>query len=108
MIIRGEITEELIEDCKRELEKLDVYGAKANEKAKTTKNYIENKEWEPKILEVLSEEPMMVEELGSRIQWPYTRQRLTAVCTNLVREGRIGAVEIKVKNKGKRRGYIRG
>ena len=106
-VIRGEITEELIADCKIELEKLNAHSAAVNEKAKTTKNYIENKEYEKLILEVLSDDPKMIDEIAELTGIEVSRQRLTAICTNLVREGHIRAVEVKVKNKGKRRAYVK-
>lgn len=105
-VINGEITEELIKECKRELEKLNAHSAAANERAKTTKNYVENKEYEKLILEVLSDEPKMIDEIAELTGIKVSRQRLTAICTNLVREGHIRAVEVKVKGKGKRRAYI--
>lgn len=107
MVIRGEITEELIEDCKIELEKLNAHSAAANEKAKTTKNYIENKEYEKIILDVIGEEPLQIDQIKELTGIDVTRQRLTAICTNLVREEKLKAVEVKVKNKGKRRAYHR-
>ena len=102
LVIKGEINEELIEDCKRELEKLDVHRTHARENA----NYNENKEVEEKIVEVLGkvEGPVQVDELGELIGCTFARQRLTAICTNLIREGRIKSVDVKTK-KGKRKGY---
>ena len=104
-VINGEITEELIESCKEELKKLDAEGAKALAKSKETSRYKENKELEEKIVEVLTSEPIQVEELMEKLGIELTRQRLTAICTNLVREGRIYVVDVKVKGKGKRRAY---
>ena len=104
-VIKGEITEELIEDCKVELAKLDERSARANEEAKTSANYRENKEYEERIYEVLTEEPIQIDELAERIGWTLSRQRLTAICTNLIREGRIRSCDVKVKNKGKRKAY---
>lgn len=107
MVIRGEISEELIEDCKRELEKLDAKLSVIAEKAKTSENYVENKVYEERILAALQEEsrPIQIDELGERIGSTLTRQRLTAICTNLIREGRIKSCDVKVKNKGKRKAY---
>ena len=106
-VIRGEISEELIESCKEELAKLNERAARANEEAKTTGNYLENKEYEERICAALREmsEPVQVDELGERIGSTLTRQRLTAICTNLIREGRIRSCDVKVKNKGKRKAY---
>lgn len=104
-VIAGNITEELIEDCKVELAKLDERSARANQVNKESANYVENKRYEELICEVLSEEPIQIDELGERIGSTLTRQRLTAICTNLIREGRIKSCDVKVKNKGKRKAY---
>ena len=104
-VINGNITEELIEDCKVELAKLDERSARANEDAKMSANYVENKHYEELICEALTEEPIQVDELAERIGSTLTRQRLTAICTNLIREGRIKSCDVKVKNKGKRKAY---
>ena len=102
MVIRGTITEELIEECKRELEKLDAHRTHARENA----NYNENKEVEERICAALrgASEPVQVDELGELIGCMFARQRLTAICTNLIREGKIKSVDVKTK-KGKRKGY---
>ena len=104
-VIRGEITEELVESCKEELKKLNAEGAKALAKSKETSRYKENKELEGRIIEVLGEEPIQVEELKEKLGVDLTRQRLTSLCTNLVREGLIESVDVKVKNKGMRKAY---
>lgn len=104
-VIKGEITEELIEDCKVELAKLDERGARANQVSKESANYVENKRYEELICEALTEEPIQIDELAERIGSTLTRQRLTAICTNLIREGRIKSCDVKVKNKGKRKAY---
>ena len=104
-VIAGNITEELIEDCKAELAKLDERSARANEEAKTSANYVENKRYEELIVEALSEEPIQIDELAERVGSTLTRQRLTAICTNLIREGRISSCDVKVKGKGKRKAY---
>ena len=106
-VINGEITEELIADCKAELEKLDEHKDKVLARAKESVNYKENKVYEERICEVLGEEPKLVDEIRSMVAPELTRQRMTAICTNLVREGRIYVVDIKVKGKGKRRAYHR-
>lgn len=104
-VIAGNITEELIEECKAELAKLDERSARANEEAKTSANYVENKRYEELIIGALTEEPIQIDELAERIGSTLTRQRLTAICTNLIREGRICSCDVKVKNKGKRKAY---
>lgn len=105
MVIRGEITEELINECKVELEKLDQRSGAALQRAKETETYKENREFGEEVVRVLTKEPILVEELGEKLGWTGSRQRLTGICTSLVREGRIRVVEMKVKGKGKRKGY---
>jgi hypothetical protein len=102
MVIRGEINEELIADCKRELKKLDAHRTHARENV----NGQENHEMEEKIVDVLArvEGPVQVDELAELVQCTFARQRLTAICTNLIREGRIRSCDVKTK-KGKRKGY---
>ena len=102
MVIRGEINEELIEDCKRELEKLDAHRIHARENA----NGQENREFEERICAALrvASKPVQVDELAELIGCTFARQRLTAICTNLIREGRIRSCDVKTK-KGKRKGY---
>lgn len=107
-IIRGELTEELISECKEELKKLNERSAVANQKAKESEQYKANKVYEEQVYEFLEglDEPVQVGEILAEVAPELTRQRMTAICTNLVREGRIRAVEVKVKGKGKRRAYI--
>ena len=102
MVIRGEINEELIEDCRKELEKLDIHSTHARENP----NVEENRRVEEKIVEVLSkvEGPVQIDELAELVGCTFARQRMTAICTNLIREGRIHSCDIKTK-KGKRKGY---
>ena len=102
MVIKGEINEELIADCKRELEKLDVHRTHVRENA----NGQENREMEEKIVDVLArvEGPIQIDELAELVQCTFARQRLTAICTNLIREGKIYSCDVKTK-KGKRKGY---
>ena len=102
MIIRGEINDELIEECKRELEKLDAHRTHARENA----NAQENKEYEERICAALRgmSEPVQIDELAELVGCTFARQRLTAICTNLIREWRIYSCDVKTK-KGKRKGY---
>jgi len=108
MIIRGEITPELIEECKLELEKLNAHSAAANQKAKETEQYKANKIYEERVCEFLEgmDGPVQIGEILTNVAPELTRQRMTAICTNLVRDGRIRVVDVKVKGKGKRRAYI--
>lgn len=102
MVIRGELSEELVEDCKREIEKMDAELAKLRKGG----NYEENKLYEERILAALDMEPIQIDELAEKIGSTLTRQRLTAICTNLIREGKIKSVDVRTK-KGKRKAYLK-
>lgn len=104
-VINGNITEELVEDCKRELEKLNAQGARVLEKSKETPLHKENKELAEKIYLYLESEPKTAEEIAE--EFKVTRQRVTALCTGLVKEGRLQVEDLKIKGKGTRKGYRR-
>lgn len=107
MVVAGIITPELVADCQRELDKLNERGALA--KNELTPSQEENERVGKQIVDLVESagRPLQVEEIRERIAPEWTRQRVTAVCTNLVREKRIKAIEIKVSGKGKRRAYER-
>ena len=102
-VIAGEISEELIADCKRELEKLNAQGARAKEEL--TPQQEENQRIGEEVIRILRDEELQIEELKEKLGIDITRQRLSAICTNLIREGRIQSKDIRVKNKGKRKAY---
>ncbi len=101
MVIANTITEELIEDCKVELEKLNA----SNASRKPTAHQKVNAEIANTILGVLTEEPMMVEDILAYLGGDYTRQRISGILTNLVKDGKVIANDVKVKGKGKRKAY---
>ena len=107
-IINGKISEELIADCKRELEKLNERGAATLARSKESEQYKKNRAYGDRVCEFLkgSGEPVQVGEILAEVAPELTRQRMTAICTTLVREGRISVVDVKVKGKGIRRAYI--
>lgn len=107
-VVNGRITEELINECWEELKKLDERSARALERSKESEKHKEAKELGEKIYKVLGAEPLQADEIREALGVEgLTRQRVTAVCTNLVREGRANAVELKIKGKGKRKGYVK-
>ena len=107
-VINGNITEELIEECKVELEKLKAQCARTLARSKETELYKENRAYGDRVCELLQDnpgQPYTVADIMTEVAPELTRQRFTAICTSLVREGRIQATEMKVKGKGVRRGY---
>lgn len=107
-VINGNITKELIEECKRELLKLDERGAAVLAKSKESEKYKENRAYGDRVVEFLQNnpgQPYTVADIMTEVAPTLTRQRVTAICTSLVREGRISVEDIKVKGKGTRRAY---
>lgn len=99
-VINGEITEELIESCREELEKLNVQGAEP------TENQKKNAEIGEIILHILADgSHRQIESIMAELQTSMSRQKVTAICTNLIREGRLQSEDVKVSGKGKRKAY---
>ena len=106
MVIANTITDELIEECKAELEKMDEANAKRKEKVDPRK--AENAKLMEKIIEVLAEstEPMQIDPIVEALGIEgLTRQRVSSLCTLLVKDERITSEDVKVKGKGKRKAY---
>lgn len=103
MVIAQNITEELIEECKAELEKMNVANAKRNEKQ--TAHQIANAEIANTILGVLTDEPMRVDEILAYLGNDYKRQRISGILTNLAKDGKVHVEDVKVKGKGTRKAY---
>ena len=106
MVIANTITDELIEECKAELEKMNAANAKRREKEDPRKT--ENAEIMEKIVSVLAEstEPMQIDPIVEALGIEgLTRQRISSLCTLLVKDERIVAEDVKVKGKGKRKAY---
>lgn len=106
LIIQGKITEELIEDCKIELQKLNSANEKRKEKTDPRKE--ENTKIMNEIIAILDRAgaPMQIEAIMERLtDKTLTRQRVSSLCTILIKEGQIVSHDVKVKNKGKRKAY---
>ena len=89
-----------------ELEKMDTANAKRREKEDPRKT--ENAKLMEKIVAILSEatEPMQIDPIVESLAIDgLTRQRVSSLCTLLVKDERIVAEDVKVKGKGKRKAY---
>ena len=73
MVIANNITEELIEECKVELEKLNA----SNASRKPTAHQVENVKIGENILTILSDEPKFVEDVLAGLDGEFTRQRVS-------------------------------
>lgn len=99
-VINGEITEELIESCREELEKLNAQGAEP------TENQRRNAEIGEVILGLLADgSHLQIEAIMAQLQVEMSRQKITSICTNLIREGKLKSEDVKVSGKGKRKAY---
>lgn len=101
MVIANNITEELIEECKVELDKLNA----SNASRKPTAHQVENVKIGEDILALLTDEPKFVEDVLAGLDGELTRQRVSGILTNLVKDGKVHSEDVKVKGKGKRKVY---
>lgn len=107
-VVNGEITDEVIEGFKAEIEKID----KVNEerKAKVTPRQEENQVIKLEIRRFFERtgQPHFIEEVVEEIKRflpEFTRQRCSALCNQLIEEGVLNVEDVRVKNKGKRKLY---
>ena len=109
MVIANNITEELIEECKVELEKLNASNASRKPTAHQVENVKigedENVKIGEDILALLTSEPKFVEDVLAGLDGELTRQRVSGILTNLVKDGKVHSEDVKVKGKGKRKVY---
>ena len=91
MVIANTITDELIEDCKVELEKLNA----SNASRKPSERQIVNGQIAETILGFLTDEPIMVDTIVANLGGDYTRQRVSGILTTLVKDGKVKAFSQK-------------
>lgn len=101
MVIANTITDELIEECKAELEKLNA----SNASRKPTPQQVENVKIADEILKILTDEPKLVDEINESLEGDYKRQRISGILNTLVKSEKVVATDVKVKGKGKRKAY---
>lgn len=101
-IIEAEVSEEIKEFARNEIEKMDKANAKrAN---KPSKAYIENTPLVEKIAnEILTDEPQFREDIAEALG--VTPGKVSALMKRVIEEGNGHKVEVKVKGKGKKVGY---
>ena len=97
-IVNGNVTEEVIEMAKNEIVKMDERNAKRA--SKPSKTAIANEPIKAKIVEVLSETPQSASEIAEKVE--ITVQKCSALLRQI--EG-LSITELKVKGKGKVKGY---
>ena len=98
VIANGNINDEVIEMAKNEIIKMDERNAKRRNNP--SKKSIENEPIKTKIMEVLTEEPMSASEIAEKVE--ISVQKASALLRQI--DG-LNVTEIKVKGKGKVKGY---
>lgn len=97
-IVEGNITEDVVEMAKSEIVKMDERNAKR--KNSPSKRAIENEPIKEKIVEVLTDTPQSASEIAGKVE--ISTQKASALLRQI--EG-LNVTEIKVKGKGKVKGY---
>lgn len=101
-IINGEITDEVIAMAKEEIEKLDA----RNEKRRNTmtKEQTANEGVKAQIVEFIGDKKAVVaSEIAQGVG--VSTQKVSALCKQLVDEGKLTVADVKVKGKGSVKGY---
>ena len=95
-VINGDINADVIAHANEGIAKLDAKNAKR--KVTPTKEQIANEGLKADILVALADKPMVASEVAKVLD--VSTQKASALCTLLVKEGKVAVADIKVKNKG--------
>ena len=98
VIANGIVNDEVIEMAKNELVKMDERNAKRRNSP--SKKSLENEPIKAKIMEVLSNEPKSASEIAEKVE--ISVQKASALLRQI--DG-LNVTEIKIKGKGKVKGY---
>lgn len=109
-ILNGEITDEVLEQVKHEIELMDSTNAKRAEKAaeKRAEKDAEKAPIREAILAVITDEPKTASDLIAEAGVEIKPQAIPSLLKDLVANGTVAKTDVKVKGKGTQRGYIRG
>ena len=97
-IVNGELTEEVIAHAQTSIEKLDARNAAR--KDKPSKKSLENEPIKEAIKSILTDEPMTASDVAEKVE--ISVQKASALLRQI--EG-LNVSEVKVKGKGKVKGY---
>ena len=103
MVIAGNITDEVIKFAESEIVKMDAKNEKR--RATVSKKAQENEPIKVAIADFLKgcDEPITASAIGAEVG--ISVQKASALCRQMVEGGTLTAVEVKVKGKGKQKGY---
>ena len=104
-VIEGNITDEIKDFAKSQIEKLDSKNAKR--KSTDSKTQKENKAIKETLLATMEKDKVYTasEVAGMEIEGITSTQKASALLRQLVEEGKRGSEEVKIKGKGKVKGY---
>ena len=104
-VIEGKITDEIKEFAQLEIEKLDIKNAKR--KSTESKTQKENKAISETILATMEKDKVYTasEVAGMEIDGITSTQKASALLRQLVETGILTSEEVKIKGKGKVKGY---
>jgi hypothetical protein len=99
------ITEEMVAFAKNEITKLDERNAKRA--GKPSKTAVANEPIKDAIKVFLSDKtaPMTAKEIFEGVEECTSTQKASALCRQMVDNGILTSVDVKVKGKGKQKGY---
>lgn len=102
-IVNGNINEEIIEMAQKEIVKMDEKNAKRRNGI--SKKAQENEPIKVAIHDFLKgcEDPTTASAIAEKVE--ISTQKASALCRQMVADGRLTSTEIKVKGKGKQKGY---
>lgn len=103
-VIAESVSSELVEYATQQLEQLDIRNA--NRKSQVnSKKLAENQPILNGIIELVSDTPIPASELSKHLD--VSTQKISALCRQLVEQGKLEKVEIKIPKVGKRMGYVK-
>ena len=101
-VINGEITDKVIEHFTAELAKLVARNAKRS--SKPSKTQLANEPIKAHLLEILAVKPMTASEIHE-VDADLSTQKISSLCRQLVKAGKLAVEEVKIPKKGKQKQY---
>lgn len=102
-IINGNVTEDVVEKAKAELEKLDKKNSSRS--TKLTPTQVENEKLYPSVLELLNTETAVLSTDIAKVLGVST-SKATGLLGNLLKLGKVVKVDVKVPKKGTQKGWL--
>lgn len=101
-VINGEVTDKVIEHFAAELAKLDARNKARS--SKPSKTQLANEPIKAHLLEILAVKPMTASEIHE-VDADLSTQKISSLCRQLVKAGKLAVEEVKIPKKGKQKQY---